>query len=215
MKLFLSFSAFTVAVFFAMYLGTGSLSDAVIGGLAVSLLYIFILPLFASPETLSRLQKTMLVLASWILIAGSLAANLRIDKTTKWQKKSLLATRAIIGSSILNTKLTPKAVKLFDVFNLQAGNNKATMSVIASRMFSPLEKNNNKIEKLLDTIHGKEVETGALYMSLASADSVVFTATDTIALGLNPSFKNFGGNTGKIQSKISVSPNGITYTVEN
>lgn len=215
MKLFLSFSAVAAAVFFAMYFAVGSLSDAVFGGLAVSLLYIFILPLFASPETLSTLEKTMLVLASWILVAGSLLANLHYDKTAKWQKQSLLSTRAVIGSSIIHTKLTPKAVALFDAYNRQAGSGYASMSVAASRLFVPLEKTSNTIEKLFDTINGKEVETGRISMSIASADSVVFTATDTVAFGLNPVFKNLGGNTGKIQSKISVTPNGIIYTIEN
>lgn len=215
MKLFLFFVCATLIVFFYIYLSFGNLANAVIGGLLVACLYIFLLPLVTKMDFLTRGQNGAIIVASWILIAGCMLANLQMYRTTNWQKKTLLTIRSSIGEGILQDNLTKKASSLLDVFTKQTTGKNISLAATASQLFPFTNEKKKLIETVYDGEDSTKKVTGGVYLYSSSPDSVFLIGVDTIAYGINPDFKNFAGNQGKVQVKMGVSTKGLSYKAEN
>lgn len=216
MKYFISSVLMVTIVTAGIFIYRDNFAEAVLGGLLIALFMVFSMQFWYAQSLPKGRYRLFLLIGALLFVAGTFSSNIQFYKTTNYQKKSLIETRAIIGEGLLREKLTRIAVTLFDVYTKNGTAKTNRFDILAANFFrqsrfpSPF-----LIEPLLDGPPEKIQFIGGVYLTRATADSLVLTGIDTIGVGTKKEFKNILHQVGKVQAKIVLTSEGIRYQAEN
>lgn len=152
-------------------------------------------------------------IAAWIVtlvFIGSAASFSTIfEKTTFWQQGQLQKILTVIHRGIFFDELQTPLVRTLDRYHAQRSQKKKSLGIIFRELFPNVSIGNN--------IHVPGGDDDKLQVLVAelSDQRIVLIGQPTHGNGRNPEFRNYNGQKGLVQERMTLSENGVVHESEN
>lgn len=131
-----------------------------------------------------------------------------------WQQDALLDVGGVIGMSTLQVKLEDISIKTIKEYYYGGAKGGRKISEAFNSLY-PLKKNNPAVVDTIDDGSVPKKIMGIIYMDSISDNKIVLVGKCIVFRGIDHNFQNYSGGTGKVQSRITITPAGRVYEIQN
>ncbi len=173
-----------------------------------ALVYILALVAYIVRKPFSTRMRVT-VWASVILASASIGSWWTgMDYTSHWQKETLLKIRGVIGRGILQAAIPDTLLYTLKSYYAQSPNNRKSLGQVFKNRYPAVAEGQQFPLKDFDKDH-------MLFATTISDSVIILVGEDRIAAGRDTSFKNRDGQSGRIQTRGTLTVKGLTYESEN
>lgn len=197
------------AAFSGTYISTGDIWTALFAGGIPALLYMTGLAVQATCKTSSRGCRVAVGMVAVVILTGVSAQFMIVSSLTRGQTAVIAVWSETFDRSAVMSSLFEHASPVFVSFQQQGGRKRHSVAEIFKDSWkgrdwaSPLVYLDSPSERL------------KIYASTNADGSVMLTGVAAVTKGADPNFANANGTSGYLQSRLCVSPQGMTYEIEN
>jgi hypothetical protein len=173
-------------------------------------LYLVAMTLFALRKPLRTRLRIWVGLAAVVILALGLFTWTRMQQQTEWQKETLMKIRGVIGRGVMRMDmLSTAAIKTLDEFYRQHDATKQSLADIFRKEYVGAAPGLN--------IHKPDWDGDVRQVIVAKLEPALIelVSQETYVKGRDPLFKNYNGQFGMIQEKVTLTEKGIVHVSEN
>jgi hypothetical protein len=148
-------------------------------------------------------------IAAIVVLALGAFTWVRMEDETRWQAETLVKIRGVIGRGVMRHYMSEGSLKTLDEFYQQRGPQKASLKEIFCR--------ENPKAAVGVNIHKPEWanDLWQLIVTKLEPGTIELCSQETYVKGRDSLFKNYNGQLGMIQEKVTLTEKGITHVSEN
>lgn len=181
-------------------------------------LYLIALLLYVARKPLRLFLRIVVVLIGLIVLGVAAYSWIRSQSYVRQQREDLilLGTTSVRGS--LFSGMSVQLLHTLRQFYEAKGKQKPTLSKVLADRFGPVTEGQiipPPRNAPINDINSYIFRRNRVYLHTLRADTIVFVAIGQDYRGRESGFKNFDGNTGRIQEKMTLTPRGISHESEN
>ena len=193
--------------FLGIFLLTGNIWAAtnVAGLIALAYLSVLITEWISSPST--ALRRILLAAFCAAFLVSTAAHWIIWWSMTDWQARVLHESRKAIGHGVFLARLQDRGLKTLAAYYAQPRSSHETLHEVFAKSNPLLDPSRSLLDTLED---GMKV-----YLAAATDSEVVMLGLDGFTQGEDPHFKSFDGRTGIVQDRVRVTPESISYVIDN
>ena len=197
------------AAFSGTYIYSGDIWAATIAGALPALLYMAGLAVRAVCATASRICRIAVLLVALVILAGVSTQFAVMTSNTRWQHEQLQVIRSSIDRSMLMSTLFHHASPAFVAYHQQRAHKKHTIAEVFEAAWDSCDWSAPVV--YLDS----PPESLQVYASAGPGGAMILTGVSMAARGGDADFRNVNGATGFVQSRLTLSKEGMAYENEN
>ena len=154
--------------------------------------------------------RTRVTVWASVILAGASIGSwwTGMDYTSHWQKETLLKIRGVIGRGVLQASIPDTLLYTLRSYYQQPPNNRLSLGRVFKGRYPTIAEGRQFPQPDFD-------KDRLLFATTISDSMIVLVGEDRIAAGRDTSFKNHDGQTGRIQTRGTLTVKGLTYESEN
>jgi hypothetical protein len=172
--------------------------------------YLVAMTAFALRKPLGTRLRVSVGLAMVVILVLGAFTWTRMHEETEWHAKTIMKVRGVIGRGVMRMDMmSTAAVRTLDEFYRQQGTTKESLADVFRRLNKGAAQGLN--------IHKPDWDGDVRQVIIAKLEPALIelVSQETYVKGRDPLFKNYNGQFGMIQEKVTVTVKGIVHVAEN
>ena len=172
--------------------------------------YLFAMTAYALRKPLRTSLRVWVGVAAIVILALGAFTWMRAQQQAEWQAETLMKIRGVIGRGVMRLDMmSTAAIRTLDEFYRQHGAQKESLADVFRRLHEGAAPGLN--------IHKPDWEGDVRQVIVAKLEPslIELVSQETYVKGRDPLFKNYNGQFGMMQEKVSLTEKGIVHVSEN